>query len=976
MNMNDNQRAPDQTPKKTRADKRRERKLTQAQQIALEKQLVKESKILPRTRYTPKGYLGRVLAVLLAFLFGMLVVIGGILGGGYYLAITPSRNLLNFLNLNADEFLTEEYLDKSVIDIVSDVRDDLNSLSDPNNLSFDTISKYTPLADTYLDSMLEQLSGLGIDLDKETLSSTSFASLGTYLGKDVVPNIELGKVLTATLADGESLDPLLMAIAYGEEGVDYTLNENGEVEMIGDAKPTTVGDLQTDAMSIIQSVPLESVLQADAGSAALILALCYGEEGVDYTVNESGEIEMIGDAKPNTLGDIMNHPDKIISGITIDAVISIGEDSNEALLYLAYGTEGVNFEFRDGKVVMLEDPLTGKPYPKRTLDDITEQDLLNNATIGSIITVDENSSGILKAIKDWTLGDLTDSARIESLKLSQLISIDENSASILQAMADWSIAELTDQSSIDSLTLGEVITIGEDSAQLLLSLKDTAIGDLSPAISDLRLRDILGDAVNDNNILRALKNSTLDTLSEDVSNLTVADVFGDELYSYLDLSTSQTYEELIKNYNPEKNPDGSDQLEGSAARPEALTLGESQIVVESRVLQNASTPVYSGYFLSTDSTWAPISNLVDEADVYRRAETTTDEDGTEQTTYHYYTNVEYALTPADPLWKIVDYGQGGALSDLPEGDKVVTEAGLGDLEPENTKSTATPYKDADGNACYYVTTRVHLRNGEPETETVAYPLCVDEGGVYYYRYVLDEEQTDDGNGGTTVTYKSYSRLERVDLEQVIPSYSLAGESYVPEDGCITIGEGEDARTYRIRTETTTDEETGVSSTEYYIVMEDEVFLQYYMLNEGGESCTFVSESKTKLIWTIGTDADGDGAIDEDSETINADRYLSGVWYLLFGGEETNEQGEIVGIVDKTDSPVLGIAGDITNVAVKINSITLWQMWFHEFIDENPWTQLPNDDYEIDGVTYTNLNEFTVNGIIGYVQYLIGLVSGG
>ena len=52
------------------------------------------------------------------------------------------------------------------------------------------------------------------------------------------------------------------------------------------------------------------------------------------------------------------------------------------------------------------------------------------------------------------------------------------------------------------------------------------------------------------------------------------------------------------------------------------------------------------------------------------------------------------------------------------------------------------------------------------------------------------------------------------------------------------------------------------------------------------------------------------------------------------------------------------------------------MWFHEFIDENPWTQLPNDDYKIDGVTYTNLNEFTVNGIIGYVQYLIGLVSGG
>lgn len=962
--MNETGGAPEKAPKQTRADKKRERKLTQAQQIALEKQLVKEGKILPRTRYTPKGYLGRILAVLLAFLFGMLVVIGGLLGGGYYLAVTPSRNLLNLLQLNAEEILTEEYLDKSVIDIVADVQRDVNSLSDPSSLSLQTLSKYTPLIDTYADDLLSQLGEMGVTVEKSELMTTSFSGLGDYLQKTVLPAVELGR---AAGLNGES-DRLMLALAYGEEGVDFRVTEDGSIEMIGDAAPTTLGDLLDDATGVVERVKLETVLDANAESAALIRALCYGVEGEDYTIDESGNIVMLGDAVPTTLGELMQHPDQIISGITVDSVISIGENSNEALLYLAYGTEGVNYKFENGEVVMLEDPLTGKPYPKRTLDDITQEDLISNATIGSIVSIDENTTGILAAIKDWTIGDMTDAARIESLKLAQIITIDENSASILQAMADWSISDLTSQSKIDSLTLGDVITIDDDAAQLLISLKDTAIGDISSAIDNLRLRDILGDAVNDNNILRALKDSTLETLSADVGNLTVADVFGADLYSYLDLSTSASYETLITEYNPEKDPEGDDDLQGSVIRPEAIVLGENQIVAESRVLQGTSTPVYSGYFLPTESNHALLSALIDEADVYRHVEKTTDETGEEITTYRYYTNVEYALTPAAPVWKIVEYGAEKTLADLPEGDKIVTEEGLGGIVPENTKSTATLYTDADGNHLYYVTTRTHIRNGAPETETVAYPLCADTGSVYYYRYVLGEEQSTDENGETVTTYLP-SRLERVDLEAVIPCYSLGGEQYVPENGYITIGEGENAVQYRVRSETTTDEETGASSTEYYIVMEESVSQRYYTLLAGGESCAFVNESDTEIIWTIGEDADGDGAIDEGVETIKADRYLSGVWYLLFGGEETNEQGGIVGIVDNTNSPVLEIAGNITEVASKINTLTLWQMWFHEFIDDNPYQTL-GFSFEYNGGTYDNLNELTVNGTIALIKNIL------
>ena len=65
------------------------RRASDAQKIALEKQLVKEGKIFPRTRYVPRSFAGRVLAVVLAFLIGVVAAIGGLLGVGYFAGTRP-----------------------------------------------------------------------------------------------------------------------------------------------------------------------------------------------------------------------------------------------------------------------------------------------------------------------------------------------------------------------------------------------------------------------------------------------------------------------------------------------------------------------------------------------------------------------------------------------------------------------------------------------------------------------------------------------------------------------------------------------------------------------------------------------------------------------------------------------------------------------------------------------------------------------
>lgn len=975
MKENKPDTAAERPAKQTRAEKKRAQKATQAQQLALEKQLVKEGKILPRTRYTPKGYLGRILALLLAFLFGMLAVVGGLLGGGYFLAVTPSRNLLNFLKLN-EGLLTEEYLNKSVIDIVTDVRNDINSLTEPQNISLSTFSKYSPVVDKMVDSIVGQVSAYGISVDKTTLSTTPLGGLAFYLMDDVIMTAQLGEMLSL---NAES-EPFMIALCYGtegsnEEGGDYQVVD-GQIVMNEGKEARTLGALVSEANTIINSMPLESILDAGIDSAAVILALCYGTEGVNYTVDENG-------------------------GIT-----------------------------------MLTDPLTGKPYPVRKVEDLTgNSDLIQNVTIGDVTTIDENTTGILLAIKDWTLNDLSDASRIESLRLSQVVTIDENSAPILKAMQDWRISDMTNADMVDSLTLGQIIEITKDSAPLLRSIADTPIGDLSATIDTLRLCDILdAEAIEGNKILRNLKMSSLDTLADDIQNLTVAQVFGDELYSYLDMSDKgtkgMTYSDLIGGYNHLADPN-SDTAGTNTLRPEAIRADDLK-TEETRKTKDGAHIVLEGYFrkdgLGEQS--APLSSVIGSGAVYRRLiETTTGEGDdavtTVETQYYVKDTVEIIPNPDAYEWKYIDYANGGEAAALPDNTSVLAEANVLEeytkLDPE--QGTERYYTENGGEKTYYYfcTERIHIRDGEPQTEQVAYPLCTDSRGVYIYRYVLEETQLEDGS----IVYAENSVRERVDLERTVTEYKykdsgkpvvfatkeIEGEPVsVPDYAYVVWGEGEDAQTVRFmhraayerqKTDPETDkpvfdEDNNPVMEEvperWWIVVESDVQPKYYYKSgtdpENPTTATFVEEKDTELTWTATwTPTEEDGTA---GQRRAVDRYLSGVWYLLFGCEicpGTAESGcthgtgdgpegslHFIDGLDKTNMPILDIASVVTNTSSTINTLPLWMLWLHEFINTNPYAKIPNG-FDPDGAdggqaAVTNLNELSINGAIGFVKQLL------
>lgn len=513
-----------------------------------------------KTVYRHRNFAWCLFAVCLAFVLGICSVFGAI---GIGLTAVKTKDVLTFVNLDADEYVAQEYQNKTLLELGLAIVNDAQS---GNLTTAEGLGKYSPKVDELLNAVADNASKFGVKLDLATLKTTQFADLATYLQETVLPAVEIGGVLGLKKDSSE----LMLSLCYGKEGVDYTFDGEGNVVVGANASPLTVGDLTSDAEGFIGKLELGVLLNLSPDSDQIMLALCYGTEGEDYTVSD-GKIVMNEGKTAVTVDRLVNEGSSLIDGLEVATLLGVSADSNSALRYLAFGTQGTNEEggdyiVVDGEIVMNE----GKH--KRTVADLTAADsaLIEGARIADLVTVDETSSKILQSIADWTVADLTDQSKIDSLTLSGILEIDESSSNVMQALKDKTIAELTSPDTINNLTLSDVLTIDETSSGVIKALKDTSIGDLakaetvdnlllsdviavdetSPAIlqtlcdkgttvgglgnavNALTLAEILGDSVYESDVLKNLADSTLSTLVDDVNALTLDDLFGEEMYSY------------------------------------------------------------------------------------------------------------------------------------------------------------------------------------------------------------------------------------------------------------------------------------------------------------------------------------------------------------------------------------------------------------------------------------------------------------
>ena len=440
-------------PEKVKKEKppkmtRKEKKERLEEQMKLEKELVEAGKIPLRNRYKPRGIFWRIFGICLAFILGIFAALGSIVGVGAVFVTKPARDSLaslkDVMDFDAEEFISDEYLDMSIIDLVQSIMEDVGALGNPSELTLATFSKYTPLIDTYLQDIVdENLKELGITINIDDLRNVKFSEYANYLEDDLLPQITLGPILgldkNITAARLNENAPLY-ALCYGTYGTDYTVEDGAIVQIEGGMKPLSVADLmdfsgspeggETPAptaasndpndeeggfMARIKSIPLGVFLgfnirleSEKTDMNGMVYSLCYGNEGDDYDFTHStigGEtfdvVNVLHEEKMLTLNTLLTNSDGIFDSISLGTVLGLNtatelanRENNRMMYALCYGVEGEDYDVTDGKIVMKD----GKS--ERTLGYLTSNmnAVINDIEVDSILDISPKTEAIVRTI--------------------------------------------------------------------------------------------------------------------------------------------------------------------------------------------------------------------------------------------------------------------------------------------------------------------------------------------------------------------------------------------------------------------------------------------------------------------------------------------------------------------------------------------------------------------------------------------------
>ena len=357
----------------------------------------------------------------------------------------------------------------------------------------------------------------------------------------LIDQIELGEVLGVHPED-ENSDKLMLALAYGNKGEHYDFDGAGNFyfkEVDGKTcKPRTIGDLRNDN-NLFKTIYIGDALEVNSTSHSVLVAIAYGEEGVDFDwgapkLDEDGnpilvngqavrEPVMRAGKKPRSIEQLQgSNSDGLINSITLESALGIDANSEAMMRSLAFGQEGVHYENIeytevDGKLVAVHEKVIMKhasytpefeegsntiiafynrideKVTKETPTPVAGQDGTYKIVLtdDSVQYVKKDANGEYKVYAEdgttevpyakTTLGQLShnSSAVMDDVTLADTLGVDENETDKLKKSLAYSkdghaytIGELSDdpQSIVNNLQLDTVIDPEKDNAMTMYLL--------------------------------------------------------------------------------------------------------------------------------------------------------------------------------------------------------------------------------------------------------------------------------------------------------------------------------------------------------------------------------------------------------------------------------------------------------------------------------------------------------------------------
>ena len=239
------------------------------------------------------GIAGKIGCLLLGFVLGVVGTVGGVGGLGYYFATQVqikdamgTVNNLSGLNLNYADYINETYGDDTLVSFIEDVVGKVGKLGGEEG-SLSVLEEISPLVGENVQKLIDKVAEFGIEIDYNTLMTTTFPNMSTFL-TDTVNGIEIANLVEKVT--GNNVEGILAMICYGEEGEDYIIDqETGEIKMLGTATSATIGSLTNSGMlnERLGGLSFQSLMGAMGGineDDAIIRTLVYGVEDKDFVM--------------------------------------------------------------------------------------------------------------------------------------------------------------------------------------------------------------------------------------------------------------------------------------------------------------------------------------------------------------------------------------------------------------------------------------------------------------------------------------------------------------------------------------------------------------------------------------------------------------------------------------------------------------------------------------------------------------------
>ena len=166
------------------------------------------------------------------------------------------------------------------------------------------------------------------DDEKQRHSGATITSLASNDFMSTLENMPIGDLLSLDA----SSDPLMLALAYGEDGYEI----DGETLTVTTATPTTLKELKESGSTLAQDLEIATALGLDENNAEsidkMMRAIAFGKAGEDYDV-EDNKIVMKEGKSPKKIRDLNAD---LIKTLTISDVIDVnetdGDDKSPAIL--------------------------------------------------------------------------------------------------------------------------------------------------------------------------------------------------------------------------------------------------------------------------------------------------------------------------------------------------------------------------------------------------------------------------------------------------------------------------------------------------------------------------------------------------------------------------------------------------------------------------------------------------------------------